>query len=92
MIEWARYSLTFLRPVGAKRAYAEYLFAPRNHGDAYPFDGFSGVLAHTLPPRRIPSRVLETFISTTTQRVIGPTFQVFGDLFSVALHEFYARL
>ncbi len=93
MLEWATYaSLTFLPSGGAQSGRTlNILFAPRNHGDAYPFDGFSGVLAHTYypaPPNPEP-RAGDIHFDDDEEWVIGPDLSRYSaDLFSVALHEF----
>jgi hypothetical protein len=60
-------------------------FASRSHGDAYPFDGPGGVLAHTFypsPPNPEPIAGDMHFDADESWRVGTDV-----DLFSVALHE-----
>jgi matrixin/Big-like domain-containing protein len=92
MLEWARYAtLSFLPATGSQSARTlNILFAPRNHGDMYPFDGFSGVLAHTYypaPPNPEPLAG-DIHFDDEEEWVIGPDLSRYSaDLFSVALHE-----
>jgi hypothetical protein len=61
------------------------LFATYAHGDAYPFDGPGGVLAHTFfpsPPNPEPIAGDMHFDDSETWKIGANT-----DLFSVALHE-----
>lgn len=61
------------------------LFALGNHGDGFPFDGPSGVLAHTFAPPPLAPEPLAGdvhFDDAETWR-IGSDF----DVFSIALHE-----
>ena len=85
--EWARYAN--LQFSAASDPYAArtiaILFASRAHGDAYPFDGPGGALAHTFypaPPNGEP-------IAGDMHLNADENWQIGGniDLFSVALHE-----
>ncbi len=61
------------------------LFASRSHGDAYPFDGRGGILAHTFypsPPNPEPLAGDMHFDADEFWKVGADV-----DLFSVALHE-----
>jgi hypothetical protein len=85
--EWARYGnlqfSTASDPAAARTI--AILFARRAHGDAYPFDGPGGVLAHTFypaPPNGEPIAG-DMHLDADENWQIGANI----DLFSVALHE-----
>jgi hypothetical protein len=85
--EWARYANLHFSEASdpaAARTIA-ILFASRAHGDAYPFDGPGGVLAHTFypaPPNGEPIAG-DMHLDADENWRIGANI----DLFSVALHE-----
>jgi hypothetical protein len=85
--EWQKYGNVMLAPVtkaDASRSIS-ILFASRAHGDAYPFDGPGGVLAHTFYPAPPNSEPLagDMHLDADEDWHAGTTV----DLFSVALHE-----
>jgi hypothetical protein len=92
MQEWAKYaSLTFFPAAGAASPRTlNILFAPGNHGDPFPFDGPSRVLAHTYypaPPNPEPIAG-DIHFDEDESWVAGPDVTIYSvDLFSVALHE-----
>ena len=85
--EWARYANVTFTP-GSQPAVARTIaiqFAGRSHGDAYPFDGLGGTLAHTFypsPPNPEPVAGDMHFDADENWRIGADT-----DLFTVALHE-----
>jgi hypothetical protein len=85
--EWGKYG-NVVFTLGAEPDSARtvaILFASRAHGDAYPFDGHGGVLAHTFypaPPNAEPVAGDMHFDGDEDWH-IGSNI----DLFSVALHE-----
>jgi hypothetical protein len=85
--EWAHYANLHFSEASnpaAARTIA-ILFASRSHGDAYPFDGPGGVLAHTFypaPPNGEPIAG-DMHLDADENWRIGANI----DLFSVALHE-----
>ena len=85
--EWEKYANVTLSPgtqADAVRTIA-ILFARGAHGDAYPFDGPGGVLAHTFypaPPNSEPVAGDMHFDADESWHAGANT-----DLFSVALHE-----
>ena len=85
--EWTRYANFTLTPAaqqGANRA-VDILFARGAHGDAYPFDGRGGTLAHTFypaPPNPEPIAG-DMHLDGDEPWAVGTTV----DLYSVALHE-----
>ncbi|MCS6954238.1 MAG: matrixin family metalloprotease [Bryobacterales bacterium] len=90
--EWARYAALSFLPVtvSGQRRTLSILFGTRNHGDAYPFDGPSGVLAHTFFPSPPTPEPLagDIHFDDDEEWVIGPNLTYRSiDLFSVALHE-----
>jgi hypothetical protein len=85
--EWAKHAkLTFtqIESTSAARTIA-VLFATRNHGDAYPFDGRGGILAHTFYPYPVNPEPLAGDIHLDADENWNINADV--DLFSVALHE-----
>jgi len=85
--EWAKYAkLTFtaVDDKNARRTLA-VLFASREHGDGYPFDGPGGVLAHTFYPFPINPEPIagDMHFDADENWKIGASV----DLFSIALHE-----
>jgi len=85
--EWARYANVSFSPASqaAVARSIDILFASYAHGDAYPFDGPGGVLAHTFypaPPNTEPVAGDMHFDASENWRVGADV-----DLFSVALHE-----
>ncbi len=85
--EWAKYAQIDFRPAlepDATRT-IRVLFAPRAHGDPFPFDGPRGVVAHTFypsPPNPEPIAG-DMHLDDDEAWQIGAGL----DLFSVALHE-----
>jgi len=85
--EWQKYANVSFSPGGqpdAARTIA-VLFARGQHGDAYPFDGPGGVLAHTFypaPPNSEPVAGDMHFDADESWNVGSNV-----DIFSVALHE-----
>jgi hypothetical protein len=85
--EWAKFAqLSFLQTneTNAQRN-INVVFGRRDHGDAYPFDGPGGVLAHTFypaPPNPEPLAGDMHFDDDEQWRIEADM-----DLFSVALHE-----
>jgi hypothetical protein len=85
--EWSKYAnVTF---TGASNPQApqtvNVLFARRSHGDAYPFDGPGGVLAHTFypaPPNPEPIAA-DMHLDDDERWQVGAN----TDVFSVVLHE-----
>jgi len=85
--EWARYAnlqFSVASDPAAARTIA-ILFASRAHGDAYPFDGPLGALAHTFFPAPPNSEPIagDMHLDADENWQIGANI----DLFSVALHE-----
>jgi hypothetical protein len=85
--EWARHANISFSPALVEGAVhsIDILFARRAHGDAYPFDGPGGVLAHTFypaPPNSEPIAGDMHFDADESWNVGTGV-----DLFSVALHE-----
>ena len=85
--EWAKYAqLTFTSSsVTNGPRTINMLFATGAHGDAYPFDGPGGVLAHTFypsPPNPEPIAGDMHFDDAESWRIGADT-----DVYSVALHE-----
>ena len=85
--EWAKYANFTLSPgqqQGAERT-VDILFASGAHGDAYPFDGPGGTLAHTFypaPPNAEPIAG-DMHLDADEPWSVGSNV----DLYSVALHE-----
>jgi hypothetical protein len=85
--EWQKYgnfTLAAVGSAGARRS-IDILFARGAHGDAYPFDGPGGVLAHTFypaPPNVEPVAGDMHFDADENWQAGSGV-----DLFSVALHE-----
>ena len=87
MAEWSKVvNITWTQGTNASAAKTvNILFGAGAHGDAYPFDGRSGVLAHTFypaPPNPEPIAGDMHFDDAEIWRIGTNT-----DLFSVALHE-----
>jgi hypothetical protein len=90
--EWARYAALSFIPAGApeQQRTLQIRFGARNHGDAFPFDGPSGVLAHTFYPSPPTPETLagDMHFDDDEEWVAGPDLSYRSiDLFSVALHE-----
>jgi hypothetical protein len=85
--EWARYANFSITPAsGPNLARSiDILFARYAHGDAYPFDGPGGMLAHTFYP--VPANPEP--IAGDVHLDADENWSVGGavDIFSVALHE-----
>ena len=84
---WASYanvSFSAGQVLGAVRS-IDILFASRAHGDAYPFDGPGGVLAHTFYPAPLNTEPIaaDMHFDADENWHAGTS----TDLFSVALHE-----
>ena len=84
---WASYaniSFSAGQVQGAVRS-IDILFASYAHGDAYPFDGPGGVLAHTFYPAPINGEPIagDMHFDASESWSVGTN----TDLFSVALHE-----
>jgi hypothetical protein len=87
LAEWSRYTnvdFSLAAVQGAARS-IEILFASRAHGDAYPFDGSGGVLAHTFypAPANPESIAGDMHFDNDEAWSVGGNI----DLYSVALHE-----
>jgi len=84
---WATYANVTFSPAQAQGAVRsiDILFASGAHGDAYPFDGPGGVLAHTFYPAPINSEPIagDMHFDADESWSVGTN----TDLFSVALHE-----
>jgi len=84
---WAQYAdITFSPAAGPGLARSiDILFARYAHGDAYPFDGPGGVIAHTFYPTPSNPEPLagDMHLNADESWSAGGTL----DLFSVALHE-----
>ncbi|MGA2266913.1 MAG: matrixin family metalloprotease [Bryobacteraceae bacterium] len=85
--EWARHANISYSPgqaQGVARS-MDILFASGAHGDAYPFDGPGGVLAHTFYPAPLNSEPIagDMHFDANENWHAGSN----TDLFSVALHE-----
>jgi hypothetical protein len=85
--EWGRYANFTLSPgqqQGAERT-VDILFASGAHGDAYPFDGPGGMLAHTFYPAPPNSEPIagDMHLDADEPWSVGTNV----DLYSVALHE-----
>lgn len=85
--EWAKYAKLTFTPIDDKYASRTLavLFASRDHGDGYPFDGPGGVLAHTFYPFPINREPIagDMHFDDDENWKIGANV----DLFSIALHE-----
>lgn len=85
--EWAKHAkLNFTQtsdPTAARTI--GVLFGTRSHGDAYPFDGRGGILAHTFYPYPVNPEPLagDMHLDADENWNVGADV----DLFSVALHE-----
>jgi hypothetical protein len=85
--EWARHANVSFAPgvSAADPRTIAILFARGAHGDAYPFDGLGGVLAHTFYPAPLNAEPVAGdmhFDADESWRIGADT-----DVFSVALHE-----
>ena len=80
----ANVSFSAAQAVGAVRS-IDILFASYAHGDAYPFDGPGGVLAHTFYPAPTNGESIagDMHFDASENWGVGTN----TDLFSVALHE-----
>ena len=85
--EWARYAKVTFSPgdSAAGNKTIAVLFASGAHGDAYPFDGPGGVLAHTFYP--FPTNPEPIAGNMHFDNDEGWKIGADVDLFSVALHE-----
>ena len=86
--EWASYANISIAPAtapGLERS-IDILFARYAHGDAYPFDGPGGVLAHTFyPAPSNPEPVAgDMHLDADESWTVGPSGT---DVYSVVLHE-----
>jgi Matrixin/Glucodextranase, domain B len=85
--EWTKYANITISPgqqQGAPRT-VDILFGRGTHGDAYPFDGPGGTLAHTFyPPPNAEPIAGDMHLDADESWHTGTSV----DLFSVALHEF----
>jgi hypothetical protein len=84
--EWSKYAKLTVAPglVAGDTRTIDILFARRAHGDAYPFDGPGGTLAHTFyPPPNSEPIAGDMHLDADEAWQIGANV----DLFSVALHE-----
>ena len=86
-LEWAKYAALTFSPsmnTAAPRT-LNVLFASKAHGDAYPFDGPGGVLAHTFYPYPTNAEPIagDLHFDADENWHVGTD----TDLFSVALHE-----
>ena len=85
--EWAKYaklSFTQVSNPGGARTIA-VLFGSRSHGDAYPFDGRGGILAHTFYPYPVNPEPTAGDMHFDADENWNMGVDV--DLYSVALHE-----
>jgi hypothetical protein len=83
--EWTRYVRISFVPAADPRQpkTLAVLFAAREHGDPYPFDGPSGVLAHTFYPAPPNPEPIAGDLHFDDDESWGEAI----DLFTVALHE-----
>lgn len=85
--EWAKYAKLTFSPAGNTigNQTLAILFASGDHGDAYPFDGPGGVLAHTFYPFPINPEPIagDLHFDNDESWKIGADV----DVFSIALHE-----
>jgi Matrixin/Glucodextranase, domain B len=85
--EWARHANVSFTPAAQAQAVRsiDILFARHAHGDAYPFDGPGGALAHTFLPTSANAEPLagDMHFDDDESWHIGTSV----DLFTVALHE-----
>src|SRR5260370_3155913 len=85
--EWAKYAKLTFTLTDDKHASRTLpgLFASRDHGDGYPFDGPGGILAHTFYPFPINREPIagDMHFDADENWKIGASV----DLFSIALHE-----
>jgi Matrixin len=85
--EWAKYAKLTFTPADDKNAprTLAILFASRDHGDGYPFDGPNGILAHTFYPFPVNPEPIagNMHFDDDESWKIGANV----DLFSIALHE-----
>jgi len=85
--EWAQYANITITPASQPQMARsiDILFARLAHGDAYPFDGPGGVLAHTFYPAPTNSEPIAgaMHLDADESWSVGGTL----DLYSVVLHE-----
>jgi hypothetical protein len=85
--EWQKYANVTIQAVGQPGAARsiDILFGSHAHGDAYPFDGPGGVLAHTFYPAPVnPDTIAgDMHFDEDENWQVGSGI----DLYSVALHE-----
>jgi hypothetical protein len=89
--EWASYANINIAPATqpALARSIDILFARYAHGDAYPFDGPGGVLAHTFYPTPNNSEPVagDMHLNADESWNVGGTISGTVDIYSVALHE-----
>ena len=89
--EWARYANITITPASqpSLARSIDILFARYAHGDAYPFDGPGGVLAHTFYPAPSNSEPVagDMHLNADESWSVGGTASGTVDIYSVALHE-----
>ena len=85
--QWMKYAKITIAPASgaAQPRSTDLLFATYSHGDAYPFDGPGGVLAHTFYPAPLNNEPLAGDMHFDDSEAWGVGTGV--DIFSVALHE-----
>ena len=89
--EWARYANITITPASQPNLARsiDILFARYAHGDAYPFNGPGGILAHTFYP--VPSNpepiAGDMHLNADESWSVGGTVAGTVDIYSVALHE-----
>src|ERR1019366_4803190 len=89
--EWARYANITITPASQPNLARsiDILFARFAHGDAYPFDGPGGMLAHTFYP--VPGNpepiAGDMHLDADESWSVGGTVAGTVDIYSVALHE-----
>ena len=87
LLEWTKYTNVTLNPTTQSNAARsiEIQFASHAHGDAYPFDGPGGVLAHTFYPAPVNSEPIagDIHLDADESWKLGAN----TDLYSVVLHE-----
>ena len=89
--EWARYANITIAPASQPNLARsiDILFARFAHGDAYPFDGPGGMLAHTFyPAPSNPEPIAgDMHLDADESWSVGGTVPGTVDVYSVALHE-----
>jgi len=90
--EWTRFAQVSFAPVSGPNfaRTLNILFAPRSHGDAYPFDGPGRVLAHTFYPSPPNPETIagDLHFDEDEEWVAGADLSIRSvDLYSVTLHE-----